>query len=100
MKERITRITGLMHQIMWEMKGCDSIRIDSNGLLEVTFLNEQDFIDAAKSFNAQVMCERREQIPLYKNKWAFVYNGVNFYVITNKEYKDAEITATEESVQS
>ena len=90
-REELVVVSALMHQIK-KIAGF-GVSFDINTIENsAMFSFEEDFIKAAKDLEQTITCTERPSVSPYPYKWSFKYNGVEFYHISEKEYKDAEIS--------
>jgi len=88
-REELVVVSALMHQIAKIIGVGAEAKIEPGYNISIQFDDEDKIIDAAKEFGEPIICIERN-IDLYRYRWSFTYNGVEFYCISEKEYKDAK----------
>jgi len=90
-REELVVVSALMHQIK-KVAGF-GVSFEINTLENSAMFSFEDmFIKAAKDLEQTITCTERKSVTPYPYMWSFTYNGVEFYHISDKEYKDAEIS--------
>lgn len=97
MRDKLITTTALMQQTRKLGDFGTSIRIASDEL-EVLIHREDSFIGAVKALGQPVSCKdigEKTKDENFKYEWSFIYNGVKFFTLKDKEYQDAETTEGE-----